>query len=283
MKILHINHFDYSDYLNDAIFHGGRSLFGPHDYIESRPARYMYRGYPNKQALYGKGFTLYCRLEEPAQGFDQDQIRQWIADKVFDLIVYGSVFRNLEHWDLVQRVYPKERIIFIDGEDITGIRADAYGRGLYFKRELITDSMPDLYPISFGIPKDLIVDPGPKTKEFAHIDPADTSTYIHETEETYYRDYQSSYFGWTQKKAGWDCLRHYEILMNGCFPAIREVETIPPLTMSGFPKDIIRGYFQKYGYTVTDEYYDSLHLMIERFRQECTTEALWQRILRYVN
>ena len=52
--------------------------------------------------------------------------------------------------------------------------------------------------------------------------------------------YQDSIFALTYKKAGWDTLRHYEILMNGCLPIFLDIENCPTDTMVNFPKkDVI--------------------------------------------
>jgi hypothetical protein len=97
-----------------------------------------------------------------------------------------------------------------------------------------------VYPISFSIPESKLVDSVPiKTKRFAHLVPGDLSTYIFQDEASYLQDYQSSVFGKTCKKAGWDCLRHYEILANGCIPWFDDLEKCPDMTMTHFPKEIV--------------------------------------------
>lgn len=95
-------------------------------------------------------------------------------------------------------------------------------------------------PISFSIPPEKIVDKIPlKTRVVAHIIPGDTSTYIYDSEESYYQGYRESYFAITMKKGGWDCMRHYEILANGCIPYFWDLENLPPNTMAHFPREII--------------------------------------------
>jgi hypothetical protein len=97
-----------------------------------------------------------------------------------------------------------------------------------------------LYPIGFCIPKDKIVERIPiKTKLIAHIIPGDVSTYIYENERDYYADYQASWFGITKCKGGWDCMRHYEILANGCIPWFLDLDKCPKNTMTHFPKQMI--------------------------------------------
>lgn len=97
------------------------------------------------------------------------------------------------------------------------------------------------HPIQFSIPECKIVKEIPqKDKDFATIIPGDRSTYIFKTEEDYYRDYQRSYFAITTKKAGWDCLRHYEILASGCIPYFLDLDHCDERTMPFLPKKLIQ-------------------------------------------
>ena len=97
-----------------------------------------------------------------------------------------------------------------------------------------------IFPISFSMPPEKIVAAvPPKTRMLAHIIPGDLSTYIYKTEEDYYKGYQDSYFGITKKKGGWDCMRHYEILANGCIPLFCNIWDIPKKTMTNFPRELI--------------------------------------------
>lgn len=98
-----------------------------------------------------------------------------------------------------------------------------------------------IYPISFCIPQSKILPAvPPKTKLYAHIVPGHPQTYIYGTDEkAYYHDYAQSVFGITHKKAGWDCLRHYEILANGCIPFFKDLAQCPTQTMVHFPKALV--------------------------------------------
>ena len=49
--------------------------------------------------------------------------------------------------------------------------------------------------------------------------------------------YSNSIFAITNKKLGWDCLRHYEILMNGCIPLFFNIEDCPKLILKTLPKE----------------------------------------------
>lgn len=68
-----------------------------------------------------------------------------------------------------------------------------------------------------------IVDP-----EVAARVPGAATRYAFADEAEYYRDLQGSRFGITTKRAGWDCLRHYEIAANGAVPCFRALGTKPP-------------------------------------------------------
>ena len=100
---------------------------------------------------------------------------------------------------------------------------------------------PAVHPICFCIPEEKIsiskIDH--KTKVLSNLIPGDLSTYIYNTEDSYYKEYQASYFAHTKKKAGWDCLRHYEIIANGCLPVFENIENCPTNSCFLLPKDLI--------------------------------------------
>lgn len=97
-----------------------------------------------------------------------------------------------------------------------------------------------VYPIQFSISETKIVDAIPeKTQDFAYIIPGQLWSYIYSEEKDYYEGYQNSYFAYTWKKGGWDCMRHYEILANGCIPYFVGLEDANPNTMFFLPKELI--------------------------------------------
>lgn len=131
-----------------------------------------------------------------------------------------------------------------------------------------------VYPISFSIPEQKLVSEVPdKTKQFADIIPGDVSTYRFETEEAYRADYQQSVFGRTQKKAGWDCLRHYEILGNGCLPWFQDLERCPVRTMTHFPKRLVLDAMRSETPT------ESIPELLEYTREHLTCRAMAQYVL----
>lgn len=96
------------------------------------------------------------------------------------------------------------------------------------------------YPISFSIPACKIVqDIQPKIRYMSRMIPDDKSSYIYETEEAYTKQYRESVFAKTTRKAGWDCLRHYEILAAGAIPYFPDLPNCPSRTMVTFPKELV--------------------------------------------
>ncbi|CAK9066495.1 unnamed protein product [Durusdinium trenchii] len=79
-----------------------------------------------------------------------------------------------------------------------------------------------------------------KTWDFAPLIPGDPQTYQYTEEESYLEMYASSLFCITKKKGGWDCLRHYEILLAGCMPYFLDIDLMPSRSMVNFPKLLIQ-------------------------------------------
>jgi hypothetical protein len=100
------------------------------------------------------------------------------------------------------------------------------------------------HPINFSIPESKITFQD-RIKEkilsdsMPNLIPGDLNRYIYKTEEEYYNEYRISLFALTTKKVGWDCLRHYEIIANGCIPYFPDIEYCPKKTMTFFPKKLI--------------------------------------------
>jgi len=241
MKILFISGGKGVDYQCDVVFHGLKMLYGK-DIYETSDNWFMFNDASEEQRaeLYGKGFTITGLLDPELKNvIPIYEIRKKVKQKFFDLIVYGSIWRCQDFFGLVSLFYPKERIVAIDGEDETLFKNFFVGKTLYFKREL-DNVYKNVFPISFGIPKEKLIDEiKQKERTLAHIIPGDISTYIYDNESAYYNDYAISYFGKTTKKSGWDCLRHYEIMANGCIPWFPDLPECPKETMISFPKDII--------------------------------------------
>ena len=244
MKILYIHSADndhqfYNNYMSDLLLHGLRDLYG-NDIIDYPGCWYLYddeikkRKYDEKR-FWGKGFTIKNILRN-FNSIDRENIRQKIRNKYFDLIIYGSIRRS--DLFLEEVIKYNNKFLFIDGEDDNYIETKYSNLGLYFKRELLAKH-PKIRPISFAIPKSKIlekIDYNPKNI-LAPLIPGKLNTYIYDNESLYYEMYKKSIFALTYKKAGWDCLRHYEILMNGCIPLFLDIENCPTNTISTLPKE----------------------------------------------
>ena len=244
MKILYItNHLNIlrqsggflNDYLNDLLFYGLTEIKEV-EVVDSTPIIHLYKENQNKvlqKNLWGKGFTSTFLIDEDK--VDRTNIEEKIKDKYFDLIIYGSIKRCLDHYELVSKIYPKEKIFLIDGDDLTGIDPLA-NKHPYFKRELLNDKM---IPIHFAIPECKIsTHKLDKIQEYGSIIPGQGG-YKFNIEKEYYDDYNKSYFGVTMKKAGWDCMRHYEILGNNCIPYFVDLENCPKNTLTNLPKELL--------------------------------------------
>jgi hypothetical protein len=97
-----------------------------------------------------------------------------------------------------------------------------------------------IFPIGFAIPECKIVNKIPEKKQLlSSLIPGVLSTYKYQTEESYREEYKQSLFALTCRKAGWDCMRHYEILACGSIPLFVDIQRIPSYTMSFFPKELV--------------------------------------------
>lgn len=127
-----------------------------------------------------------------------------------------------------------------------------------------------------------------KKKIMSSLIPGNISTYVYNTEKEYYEEYQQSYFALTTKKAGWDCLRHYEILANGCIPYFPLIHECPVNTLSLFPKDLIKEgniLYEKYKLSGLDinEYNILRNKMLDYTKEHLTTRKMAEYILNKIN
>jgi hypothetical protein len=133
----------------------------------------------------------------------------------------------------------------------------AHTRATYFKRELtpitgwfrsylllaptLASRLPSITAmreISFSIPAEKVLRTPPTHKQrwlARHVVDREVAArlgidtaYAFSDEAAYYADLRSARFGITGKRAGWDCLRHYEQAGNGCVPCFRNLHRKPP-------------------------------------------------------
>ncbi len=275
MKILYIhstnNDYEfYNDYMNDLLLHGLRELYG-NNVIDYPGCWYLYNDEINQRELeekrfWGKGFTIRNILKN-FTSIDREDIKQKIKNKYFDLVIYGSIRRSDLFFDEIVKY--NNKFIFIDGEDDNYIETKYSNQGLYFKRELLSEDRR-IKPISFAIPKYKIlkeIDYHPKNI-LAPLIPGKLNTYIYDNESSYYEMYKKSIFALTYKKAGWDCLRHYEILMNGCIPLFLDIENCPKNIITTLPKgkliDLLKEFNNIFSFYNPFKIFKKKHLTFQR-------------------
>ena len=199
----------------------------------------------NLDKAWGKGFTLYGKVNEKhiKSNPTNQELRFLIKSNFYDYLIYPSIRRFDNLFVLATKIMGKNRVIVIDGEDDKNISWHS-NHATYYKREL-TDiaHAHGIKPISFFIPE-IIIDEikskinfnAPKKHLLAPCDPRDRKTYIYQDEISYFQQYRDAYFGYTMRKKGWDCLRHYEIIASGSVPFFEDYESIPEFTMFNYPK-----------------------------------------------
>lgn len=231
------------DYLQDQLIYGFRKLIGER-LIEFPKKEIMYKdSLIEKKSIYGRGFTLWMLLENIH--INRDIKLDKIDEYGFKNIIFGSIQRQsylLRDINLKRLKKGGINLYFIDGEDNTEVKLKYLPFGVYYKREIRSYSflkkLNFIRLINFSIPKDkLQIDNRQKEKVFAkHVQCLEvydideikihcSPNYSFDNEEDYYNDLSKSYYGITMKKAGWDCMRHYEIAACGaviCFYKLSE-------------------------------------------------------------
>lgn len=154
-SVLYLASGKKTDYVCDMLFHGLRERLGA-GCVDANKLGWMYQSYPKSQRgnLYGKGFTYAGHLAEI--DIDRGDINRRIAQREFDLVVFGSATRYNDLLPRVRQHYARDEVALIDGEDYlrqTGTSKatrpkmnwkvarqyapiDLAYQGVYFKREM---------------------------------------------------------------------------------------------------------------------------------------------------
>ena len=249
MKILFLSTKNLNaqgDYLEITIINGMRKLLG-NDFIEYPRKDILYGDFTKspKSKLHGQGFSL---LRYPIEDVDRNDV----FNQKYDVIIYGSGHLVGEeiYIDEIDKL-ANNNVWILDGHDLYG---DAPIKKMYnnesiianqfsnsFKRELVFEE-EKVYPTGYGIPEEIIleIDYTKKTQlhqksypKFAKFEnPTDLggsrNHHIFNSEEEYFDDMSSSWFGLTCIKGGWDSLRHYEIIAAGSLLLFRDYDKKPP-------------------------------------------------------
>lgn len=254
------------DYLSDSMLHGFRQLYG-NSVIDFPKKYCMYKSYSTGKKVYGNGFTLYRTMDEVDVDRTniEEKLKNNYFDLIVisDIQRQHNIYnRYLEYLTPSNTIILDGE----DNESIFPFKTIFYKKYfkikkphkyfLYFKRELTTRSIKSLcynllptkicawiikknniHPISFSIPKEKIIEqPATSSKKLfpSHIVDKEISNNINSTtayaftkEHEYYQDLQSSRFGITMKRGGWDCLRHYEIAANGAVICFKDIDKKP--------------------------------------------------------
>ena len=262
LRILFLTN-DREDYLADGLLHGLRQLPGL-EVVDYPRKECMYEGgrqckVAPEFGVRGGGFSLYGVLTEPQGGIDRSFIWQRLAAGWFDAVLIGNVWRQwgfLLQW---RELFAAQPLLLLDGDDDqrlyprsgTRLRQFGIGTGLtnllelpsthMFKRELTNRSRKwglrlNVHPLAFSIPESLISLKLPNKSQLfpSHIVDRDLSdklgasaNYVFVDEQSYRSDLACSRFGITTRRAGWDCLRHYEIAAAGTVICFRDLYQKP--------------------------------------------------------
>ena len=140
-----------------------------------------------------------------------------------------------------------------------------------------------VHPLPFSVPDECVVPTVPlKRRLLAPLVPGQLDTYIYTEEIAYHRMYQEARFALTRKKGGWDCLRHYEILMNGCIPLFEKLDECPRQTLITYPKELNAVAWELYYNWRADrepEYQALAARFLKHTREHCTTSAAVRYVL----
>jgi hypothetical protein len=237
---------------------------------------------------YGGGFTIYNLLDNI--DVDRSDIKDKIANEYFDYVVYSGEFLycakpfvgELPLFAETRFSLSKSRIAIVDGDDEQTVYGPINALPVpYFKRE-IPDEWTGVQamryiPISFAMPLEKMVDKVPE-KHFDIAVYRPGMPYMYSTERAYYQGYRASWAAHTQKKAGWDCMRHYEIMGNGCIPLFKDLHKLPRRTCTTLPRAMLKEALE-----IDDMNTDrKMHLaddILRWTRNHCTTEALAKQFL----
>ena len=294
------------DYLADGLLHGLRQLPGL-EVVDYPRKECMYEGgrqcrVAPEFGVRGGGFSLYGLLTEPQGGIDRSFIWQRLAAGWFNAVLVSNVWRqwgSLLQW---RELLATQSLLLLDGDDDqrlyprsgTRVRQFGIGTGLtnllqlpsthIFKRELTNRSRKwglrlNVHPLAFSIPESLISSKLPNKSQLfpSHIVDRDLSNklgasanYVFADEQSYRSDLASSRFGITTRRAGWDCLRHYEIAAAGAVICFRDLVQKP---VGCAPHGLIEG-LNCISYRSSDELLNRMDKLSDQQELELQNAAL---------
>ncbi len=261
-RVLYL-HANEPCYLAESLLHGLRTTLGSRC-VDVPRYDSLYAPLPDgiRTKLRGHGFTLYGLLaDDPALAVPRFAWRNDLA--LYDLVVLASIWQQGELYAQLSRELGPDKLVVLDGQDASRVfpfavragwrnwpLATRIRRTRYFKRELDLGTAvgrllhrAHARSIAFSIPAEKVVEIPweSRVKDFpAQIPDAEVAADVRsrhlglgETahafvrEKDYLADLRSSRFGITMKRAGWDCLRHYELAAAGCVLCFRDLDSKP--------------------------------------------------------
>lgn len=176
--------------------------------------------------------------------------------------------------------YPTQSLGKIEPQD-TFVEVSTLSHHDVYNIDFFSLLKKNIYPLSYCIPDECIVGDEvlhDKTNFIADLIPGNPSTYRFgpDDEIEYNKMYQSCLFAHTQKKGGWDCLRHYEIMANGCIPMFSYLDNCPESTLTTIPKQLIQEAntaLLPWNYNNKTLYDSYVKKMLQHVRDNCSTSA----------
>lgn len=239
-----------SDYMLDMVYHGMSSI--PEVRVQQLPSNPFMFNKCNKEEMkkiWGRGFTLYGLLNQPAPEFDIDD-----SDLII-VALHHTMCNDQEGFyravsSVVDR-YGKDKVCVIDGGDRPEYSQQTASLCAYFKREL-EDGKQNALPIFFGMPEEHFWPTTPDKNELKRIhdfspmipanfnwnSPHTNNYHKFDNEDAYYAHYRDSYFGLNCKKGGWQVGRTGEIIGNNCLIYFTDIEAMPKNTWHNFPREL---------------------------------------------
>lgn len=155
----------------------------------------------------------------------------------------------------------------------------------------VIKSDSSIFPFPYCIPDDYVVDKDVlnfKTAAVAALVPGKLDTYKFNStqEKEYHKMYQSSLFAITTKKGGWDCLRHYEIIANGCIPIFKNLDNCPSTCLFTYPKELIKEANSKllpWNYNNKPIYDSYVKKLLVHTKKYCSSSANVDYLLNKIN
>ncbi len=181
---------------------------------------------------------VYYRLEET-----QETNKLAIIDGYDTPSIY-PFFNMRRKWRTQSWVFrlPIHRVKYFKREFSSYSKLVNLPRRMRWLESLISRRYPKLLPFSMSIPEEHIEEVKPTEKEQlmpqylvdqevaaslsseASYNPVGGRDFAFDSEEGYLEDVRRSRFGVTTKRAGWDCLRHYEYAAKGTVLCFRDLD-----------------------------------------------------------